>query len=32
MTYQEVWLWCAYFGVINDAQEESIKKAKSRRR
>ena len=32
MTYQEVWLWCAYFGVLNDDQEERMRKTKSRRR
>jgi hypothetical protein len=32
MTYQEVWLWCAYFGVINDAQQEAMKKATRGRR
>ena len=31
MTYQELWLWCAYFGVINDEQEEAMKKANRRR-
>ena len=32
MTYQEVWLWCAYFGLMNDQQEEAMKKAQRRRR
>ena len=32
MTYQEVWLWCAYFGLMNDQQEEALKKAQRRRR
>ena len=32
MTYAELWIWLAYFGLINDRQEEQMKKAKSRRR
>ena len=32
MTYQEIWLWCAYFGVLNDQQDAVMKKAQSRRR
>ena len=32
MTYQEVWLWCAYFGLMNDQQEEAMKKAQRGRR
>lgn len=32
MTYEELWLWLAYFGVLNDAQEEAMKKASNRRR
>ena len=31
MTYEELWLWCAYFGVINDEREEQMKKANRRR-
>jgi len=31
MTYEELWLWCAYFGVINDEQEEQMKRASRRR-
>ena len=32
MTYEEIWLWCAYFGLMNDQQEEAMKKAQRRRR
>lgn len=32
MTYEELWLWVTYFGVVNDQQEESMKKATRRRR
>ena len=32
MTYQEVYLWCAYFGVVNDEQADQMKKAQRRRR
>ena len=32
MTYEELWVWVAYFGVINDQQEEAMKKAQRRRR
>ena len=32
MTYQELWLWVTYFGLIRDKEEESIKKAQRRRR
>ena len=32
MTYEELWVWIAYFGVMNDAQEEAIKKASKRHR
>ena len=32
MTYEEVWLWCAYFGVINDEQADQMKKTQTRRR
>ena len=32
MTYEELWIWCAYFGVINDEQADQMKKAQRRRR
>ena len=32
MTYQELWLWLAYFGLVNDQQAEALEKAKKRRR
>ena len=32
ITYEELWLWIAYFGVINDQQEEAMKKAQRGRR
>ena len=32
MTYEELWLWVTYFGVIKDAEEESMKKSRRRRR
>ena len=32
MTYEELWLWSAYFGLINDHQEEQSKKIRNRRR
>ena len=32
MTYEEVWLWCAYFGLMNDQQEAAMKKAQRGRR
>lgn len=32
MTYEELWLWAAYFGLINDQQEEQSKKIRNRRR
>ena len=32
MTYEELWLWVAYFGVVNDNREEAMKKAGKRRR
>ena len=32
MTYQELWVWIAYFGLLNDQQEEAMKKATTRRR
>ena len=32
MTYEELWLWVTYFGLIRDLEEESIKKTKRGRR
>ena len=32
MTYEELWLWVTYFGVVNDQNEEAMKKATKRRR
>lgn len=32
MTYEELWLWSAYFGLINDLHEEQTKKIRNRRR
>ena len=32
MTYEELWLWVTYFGVVNDQNEEAMKKASKRRR
>ena len=32
MTYEELWLWLTYFGLMNDQQEERMKKAQRRRR
>ena len=32
ITYEELWLWIAYFGLINDMQEERNEKDKRRRR
>ena len=32
MTYEELWLWMTYFGLMNDQQEEQMKKAQRRRR
>ena len=28
LTYEELWLWLAYFGLMNEKQEEAIKKAR----
>ena len=28
MTYEELWLWVSYFGLIRDAEEEAMKKHK----
>ena len=32
ITYEELWLWITYFGLMNDQQEERMKKAQRRRR
>ena len=32
MTYEELWLWVSYFGLMRDLEEEAMKKASSRRR
>ena len=32
MTYEELWLWVAYFGLMSDEQQDAIKKANRRRR
>ena len=32
MTYAELWLWLAYFGIQKDREAEAIKKAQMRRR
>jgi citrate synthase len=32
MTYEELWLWLTYFGLMNDQQEEQMKKARRGRR
>jgi hypothetical protein len=32
MTYEELWLWLTYFGLMNDQQEERMKKARRGRR
>ena len=32
LTYEELWIWLAYFGLMNDKQEEQMKKAQRRRR
>ena len=32
ITYEELWLWVAYFGLMNDQQEEAMKKARRGRR
>jgi len=31
MTYAELWIWLAYFGLLNERQEAEMKKAKTRR-
>ena len=32
MTYQELWIWVSYFGLMNDQQEEAMNKARRGRR
>ena len=32
MTYEELWIWCAYFGLQNDEHEEAMRKNRPRRR
>lgn len=32
MTYEELWLWIAYFGLMNDMQDEMIQKSRRGRR
>jgi len=32
MTYEELWIWCAYFGLRNDEHEAAMKKNQPRRR
>lgn len=32
MTYEELWIWAAYFGLIADEREEAMKKASRGRR
>ena len=32
MTYQELWLWVAYFGLMSDQRQEAMQKAKRGRR
>jgi hypothetical protein len=32
LTYEELWLWLAYFGLMNEKQDEAIKKAQRGRR
>ena len=32
MTYAELWLWLAYFGIQNDREADAMKKAQRRRR
>ena len=31
MTYEELWIWITYFNLMNDEQEERMKKAQRRR-
>tara|TARA_A200000159_G_scaffold68719_3_gene63670 strand:+ start:11741 stop:11890 length:150 start_codon:yes stop_codon:yes gene_type:complete len=32
MTYEELWVWIAYFGLMNDQREDAMKKSQRRRR
>ena len=32
MTYEELWLWVSYFGLVQDINEEAMQKASKRRR
>ena len=32
MTYAELWIWAAYFGLANDRQDQAMKKASRGRR
>jgi hypothetical protein len=32
MTYEELWIWISYFGLMNDQQEERMRKASRGRR
>jgi hypothetical protein len=32
MTFEEVWLWCAYFQLMGEQQEEANRKAQRLRR
>ena len=32
LTYEELWLWITYFGLMQDMEEEAMKKAQRRRR
>ena len=32
VTYEELWLWVRYFGLMHDMQDEAMKKAQRGRR
>ena len=32
MTYEELWVWCTYFNLLNQEQEVAMKKARKGRR
>lgn len=32
MTYEELYLWLTYFGLVKDMEQEAMEKAKKRRR
>ena len=32
MTYEELWVWCTYFNLRNEQQEEAMKKRQKGRR